>query len=68
MSNLILFLKLIIKLYIILLIQFIITILEQVSTQKHLRGGVKFLDSIPKNPSGKILRRELKTLIVKSKI
>lgn len=27
---------------------------------KHLHGGVQFLDVIPKNPSGKILRRELK--------
>lgn len=27
---------------------------------KKLKGGVKFVDSIPKNPSGKILRRELR--------
>ncbi|KAL7297281.1 hypothetical protein TKK_0009681 [Trichogramma kaykai] len=40
---------------------------ERVSNQKKLRGGVKFLDSIPKNPSGKILRRELRNLI-KSKL
>lgn len=24
---------------------------------KHLAGGVEFVDSIPKNPSGKLLRR-----------
>jgi acyl-CoA synthetase (AMP-forming)/AMP-acid ligase II len=27
---------------------------------KHLAGGVKFIDAIPKNPSGKILRRVLR--------
>lgn len=32
----------------------------KVSSQKKLRGGVRFVDEIPKNPSGKILRRELK--------
>lgn len=31
-----------------------------VSSQKHLRGGVIFVSEIPKNPSGKILRRELR--------
>jgi len=35
---------------------------EKVSAQKRLAGGVTFLDEIPKNPSGKILRRELRTL------
>lgn len=32
---------------------------------KHLHGGVRFLDAIPKNPSGKILRRELKLSLSK---
>jgi len=32
------------------------------SNPKWLRGGVKFIDEIPKNPSGKILRREMKEL------
>jgi 4-coumarate--CoA ligase len=27
---------------------------------KHLAGGVEFLDAIPKNPSGKLLRRLLR--------
>ncbi|CAH1132383.1 unnamed protein product [Ceutorhynchus assimilis] len=34
-----------------------------VSPQKRLTGGVIFLDSIPKNPSGKILRKELRKII-----
>nr|XP_023022319.1 luciferin 4-monooxygenase-like [Leptinotarsa decemlineata]XP_023022320.1 luciferin 4-monooxygenase-like [Leptinotarsa decemlineata]XP_023022321.1 luciferin 4-monooxygenase-like [Leptinotarsa decemlineata] len=33
---------------------------SKVSPQKRLRGGVIFVSSIPKNPSGKILRRELR--------
>lgn len=40
----------------------------QVSAQKRLRGGVRFVNFIPKNPSGKILRRALKDLINKSKL
>jgi 4-coumarate--CoA ligase len=35
---------------------------KNTSNSKWLRGGVKFIDEIPKNPSGKILRRELKKL------
>lgn len=27
---------------------------------KHLVGGIEFVDSIPKNPSGKLLRRLLR--------
>lgn len=33
------------------------------SAAKRLRGGVKFIDEIPKNPSGKILRRVLRDFI-----
>jgi 4-coumarate--CoA ligase len=33
---------------------------ERVNPYKRLRGGVVFIDIIPKSPSGKILRRELK--------
>ncbi|XP_033217318.1 4-coumarate--CoA ligase 1-like [Belonocnema kinseyi] len=40
---------------------------ERVSPQKRLRGGVRFIEAIPKNPSGKILRRELRNLL-KSKL
>ncbi|KIW13292.1 hypothetical protein PV08_08480 [Exophiala spinifera] len=32
----------------------------RVSKIKHLTGGVVFIDAIPKNPSGKILRRQLR--------
>ncbi|KAK1147183.1 hypothetical protein N8T08_001922 [Aspergillus melleus] len=35
---------------------------EKVISYKKLRGGVHFMDAIPRNPSGKILRRELKKL------
>lgn len=33
---------------------------EKVAPHKGLRGGVHFVDQIPKNPSGKILRRVLR--------
>ncbi len=32
------------------------------SNAKWLRGGVKFIDEIPKNPSGKILRKDLRKM------
>ncbi|KOC10756.1 putative luciferase [Aspergillus flavus AF70] len=35
---------------------------DQVINYKRLRGGVRFVQAIPRNPSGKILRRELKKL------
>ncbi|KAG5897605.1 hypothetical protein JTB14_019553 [Gonioctena quinquepunctata] len=35
-------------------------VFENLSPQKSLRGGVIFVPAIPKNPSGKILRRELR--------
>ncbi|KAH7555588.1 4-coumarate-CoA ligase-like protein [Bipolaris maydis] len=34
---------------------------ERVSKYKRLEGGVHFVDAIPKNPSGKILRKELRS-------
>lgn len=33
---------------------------EKVSEYKQLEGGVTFLDAIPKNATGKIMRREIK--------
>nr|AIT83214.1 4-coumarate:CoA ligase [Inonotus obliquus] len=33
---------------------------DRVVRHKHLTGGIVFVESIPKNPSGKILRRELR--------
>ncbi|XP_014562276.1 hypothetical protein COCVIDRAFT_21847 [Bipolaris victoriae FI3] len=33
---------------------------ERVAKYKRLEGGVHFVDAIPKNPSGKILRKELR--------
>ncbi|XP_077261882.1 luciferin 4-monooxygenase [Temnothorax americanus] len=38
---------------------------KQLSPQKWLYGGVQFVDAIPKNPAGKILRRELRAMISK---
>ncbi|XP_048002063.1 4-coumarate--CoA ligase 1-like isoform X2 [Leguminivora glycinivorella] len=35
---------------------------ERLSKPKHLRGGVRFVPDIPKNPSGKIMRKELRKL------
>ncbi|KAI9493745.1 4-coumarate-CoA ligase 2 [Zychaea mexicana] len=35
---------------------------ERVANHKRLRGGVRVIDEIPKNPSGKILRREMKAI------
>ncbi|XP_050095503.1 luciferin 4-monooxygenase-like [Anopheles aquasalis] len=35
---------------------------KRVSPAKRLRGGVRFIDAIPKNLSGKVLRRELREL------
>ncbi|KAG4078947.1 hypothetical protein HA402_010899 [Bradysia odoriphaga] len=38
---------------------------EKASPAKKLRGGVVFVDQIPKSPAGKILRRELRDLLKK---
>lgn len=39
---------------------------NRASPAKKLRGGVIFLEEIPKSPSGKILRRELRELLKKT--
>ncbi|CAG5052931.1 unnamed protein product [Parnassius apollo] len=36
---------------------------ERLSNPKHLRGGVKFTKQIPRNPSGKILRKLLREML-----
>lgn len=38
---------------------------QHAADYKQLRGGVIFMDVIPKSPSGKILRRELRDLAKK---
>ncbi|XP_058465841.1 luciferin 4-monooxygenase-like [Malaya genurostris] len=40
---------------------------SQVSPQKQLHGGVRFIDEVPRTMSGKILRRELRDLIKNTK-
>jgi len=40
----------------------------KVAPYKKLRGGVRYTDSIPKNGSGKILRKELRGILVKEKL
>lgn len=39
---------------------------ERASRAKRLHGGVIYVDEIPKNPSGKILRRELRELLAQN--
>lgn len=38
---------------------------KQVAKYKQLRGGVVFIPAIPKSPSGKILRKDLRLLAKK---
>ena len=33
---------------------------SEVADYKHLEGGLKFVSAIPKSPSGKILRKDLR--------
>jgi acyl-coenzyme A synthetase/AMP-(fatty) acid ligase len=37
----------------------------KVADHKRLRGGVRFLDAVPKSPAGKILRKELREQAVR---
>lgn len=41
---------------------------ERVQDKQRLRGGVKFVSSIPMTPSGKVKRRELRHMVLKGKI
>lgn len=36
---------------------------ERLSDYKRLRGGIQFVDSVPKNSTGKLMRRQLKELL-----
>lgn len=36
------------------------TVASKVAGYKQIRGGVKFIDKLPRNPTGKLLRRELR--------
>jgi acyl-coenzyme A synthetase/AMP-(fatty) acid ligase len=38
---------------------------ERVASHKRLRGGVRWIDEVPKSASGKILRRVLKDMLAK---
>lgn len=40
-------------------------IADNVAPHKRLRGGIRFVTSIPKSPSGKILRRVIKATWIK---
>lgn len=40
----------------------------KVSRIKRITGGVAFVDSIPKNPSGKILRNKLRDIAKKERL
>jgi acyl-CoA synthetase (AMP-forming)/AMP-acid ligase II len=40
---------------------------ERVAPHKRLRGGVVFLEEIPKSPSGKILRKDLRVLAARER-
>lgn len=41
-----------------------ILLLGNLSPQKWLRGGVKFVETLPKTPSGKVLRRQLINIVL----
>ena len=46
----------------------LIYVIGKVAKFKHLKGGVDFVSSVPKSPSGKIMRKNLRAALNKSKI
>jgi 4-coumarate--CoA ligase len=40
---------------------------KQVASHKQLRGGVQFMDAVPRSPSGKILRKNLREIVSKGR-
>ena len=61
-THIIMMIIIIIMIIMIIIISLAETILftDNVSPHMRLRGGVEFIDRIPKSPSGKILRRLLR--------
>ncbi|KAI5302659.1 hypothetical protein KEM55_000959, partial [Ascosphaera atra] len=44
----------------------ILWVAGSVAPHKKLRGGVTFIDAVPKTASGKVLRRDLKAQVLKT--
>lgn len=46
------------------MLSYVLVFAGKVSPVKRLRGGVRFLEIIPKSAAGKILRKDLRKLLV----